>query len=99
MIFRCTKRQHDLLRRRAEIASLSESEYILRRLKESSPTPPPKFDWQEAAEQADRIGAEINELALQGNATGWIDPDGYDDRTREFDALLSKIEAGVTQGR
>lgn len=99
LIFRCTKKQHALLKRRAEVAGLSESEYIRRRLKESSPTPPPKYDWQKATEQINRIGSDINSLAVQGNSTGWIDPDAYGDATKEFDKLLSEIEGAVGQRR
>lgn len=99
IIFRCTKKQHDLIKRRAEIAGLSESEYILRRLKCSSPSPPPKIDWRETTEKINRVGTDINALALQANTAGWIDPDAYEEATKEFDALLSEIETGVSHGR
>lgn len=90
--FRVSRQELLELKQCARNAKCTVSEVVRKRLQNSAPSPPRRFDGTTLAEEINAVGRKIDAVAAQGNTLGWVDRDAYKYYVAEFYKLLERTE-------
>lgn len=80
------------LKQCAKKSKCTVSEVVRKRLQNSAPSPPRRFDGTTLAEEINAVGRKIDAVAAQGNTLGWVDRDAYKYYVAEFYRMLERTE-------